>query len=132
AFAKEGMQVAKPTKLALVALAALLLTSVATVVMLVLPGSASAPRQDFAAPAAASKSPGARVVPEASAAHVVAAVTDAAGPIADAIVRCAPTHGEVIVAHTARDGTASVDLAAGEWSIAASADGREPSAMSFL
>jgi RNA polymerase sigma-70 factor (ECF subfamily) len=71
----------------------------------------------------------AHIVPgDAAAAHVVVAVTDAAGPVADAMVRCAPKDGDVVVVKTARDGNASVDLAAGEWSIAASGDGHEPSA----
>ncbi len=132
AFAKGGMQVAKPTKLVLVALAALLLISAATLVMFVLPHSPSSPRSGTGAPAAASKSARSGVVPgDAMAAHVVVAVTDAAGPVAGAVVRCAPAHGEVVVAQTARDGAASVDLTTGEWSIAASADGREPSAITL-
>jgi RNA polymerase sigma-70 factor (ECF subfamily) len=68
---------------------------------------------------------------EAPAARVVVAVTDAAGPIAGATVRCAPADGEVIVVPTARDGTASIELAAGAWSIAASAEGHEPAAVRF-
>jgi RNA polymerase sigma-70 factor (ECF subfamily) len=68
---------------------------------------------------------------DAPAARVVVAVTDAAGPVADVAVRCAPADGEVVVARTARDGTTSVDLAAGAWSIAASADGHEPSAIAL-
>lgn len=88
-----------------------------------------------AEPVAASERPQAsaaarpRALPrDAPATRVVVAVTDAAGPVADATVRCAPAAGEVVVAQTARDGTASIDLAAGEWSIAASAGGHEPSA----
>ena len=61
-------------------------------------------------------------------AHIVVAVTDAVGPVANAIVRCAPVDGEVVVTKTATDGNASIDLASGQWSIAASADGHEPSA----
>jgi RNA polymerase sigma-70 factor (ECF subfamily) len=60
-------------------------------------------------------------------AHIIVAVTDERGPVTDAIVRCAPVEGGVVVVKTASDGNASVDLAAGEWSIAASADGHEPS-----
>ncbi|HEX7836700.1 MAG TPA: sigma-70 family RNA polymerase sigma factor, partial [Kofleriaceae bacterium] len=132
AFAKGGMQVAKPTKPILVVLAALSLTSAATLVMFALPRSPSSTRSGTGVPAATSKSARSRVVPDATpAAHVVVAVTDTAGPIGDAVVRCAPAHGGVVVARTARDGTASVDLAAGEWSIAASADDREPSAVTL-
>ena len=61
-------------------------------------------------------------------AHVVVAVTDGAGPVADAWVRCASTEGDVAVVKTASDGNASIDLAAGQWSIAASATGHEPAA----
>lgn len=68
---------------------------------------------------------------DAPAARVVVAVTDAAGPVADATVRCARPDSEVVVARTARDGTTSVDLAAGAWSIAASAEGHEPSAIAL-
>ena len=132
AFTKGGVLVAKPTKLVLVLLAALLLIGVAMLVMFVLPGSPSSTGLGAGAPAATSKSTRSRVVPdETPAARVVVAVTDAAGPVSDAVVRCAPTEGEVVVAQTGRDGTASVDLAAGEWSIAASADGREPSAITL-
>ncbi len=63
-----------------------------------------------------------------SPAHVIVSVTDSAGPVANAFVRCAPTDGEVVVVKTAADGTASIDLAAGQWSIAASAEGHEPAA----
>ncbi|MBX3162172.1 MAG: sigma-70 family RNA polymerase sigma factor [Deltaproteobacteria bacterium] len=66
--------------------------------------------------------------PRDSPAHIVVAVTDGDGPVADALVRCAPTDGDVVVVKTASDGTASVDLAAGPWSIAASAEGHEPAA----
>ncbi|NVB80315.1 MAG: sigma-70 family RNA polymerase sigma factor, partial [Kofleriaceae bacterium] len=65
---------------------------------------------------------------DSRAAHVVVAVTDGAGPVANASVRCAPTVGDVMVVKTASDGTASIDLAAGQWSIAASAEGHEPAA----
>ncbi|HTL36709.1 MAG TPA: RNA polymerase sigma factor, partial [Kofleriaceae bacterium] len=75
---------------------------------------------------------GSRVLPSDAAAHVVVAVTDDAGPVGDAIVRCAPIDGEVVVVKSARDGSASIDLAAGQWSIAASADGHEPSATSLV
>jgi RNA polymerase sigma-70 factor (ECF subfamily) len=61
-------------------------------------------------------------------AHIVVAVIDEVGPVANAIVRCAPVDGEVVVIKTASDGNASIDLASGRWSIAASADGHEPSA----
>ncbi|HET9625070.1 MAG TPA: hypothetical protein VFP84_27065 [Kofleriaceae bacterium] len=36
---------------------------------------------------------------------------DDAGPVADAAVRCAPDDGEVVVAQTARDGAAALELA---------------------
>lgn len=65
---------------------------------------------------------------DSPAARIVFAVTDSAGPVAGALVRCAPTDGEVVVVTTASDGTASIDLAAGQWSIAASAEGHEPAA----
>jgi RNA polymerase sigma factor (sigma-70 family) len=65
---------------------------------------------------------------DSPAAHIVVAVTDSAGPVANALVRCAPTDGEVVVVKTASDGNASIDLAAGQWSIAASAEGHEPAA----
>ena len=60
--------------------------------------------------------------------HIVITVTDRAGPVADALVRCAPTDGDVVVVKTASDGNAAIDLAAGSWSIAASAEGHEPAA----
>jgi RNA polymerase sigma factor (sigma-70 family) len=63
---------------------------------------------------------------DSAAAHIVVAVTDDSGPIANAVVRCAPVDGEVVVVETASDGDVSIDLAAGPWSIAASADGHEP------
>jgi hypothetical protein len=85
--------VAKPTELLLVLLAPLLL-SVATVIMFVLPGSSSSAQLGTGVPAATSKSMTSRVVPdETAAARVVVAITDAAGPVADAVVRCAPTGG---------------------------------------
>jgi RNA polymerase sigma-70 factor (ECF subfamily) len=65
---------------------------------------------------------------DSPAAYIVVAVTDDVGPVANAIVRCAPVDGEVVVAKTAGDGNVSIDLASGQWSIAASADGHEPSA----
>jgi protocatechuate 3,4-dioxygenase beta subunit len=68
------------------------------------------------------------IASDSPAAHVVVAVTDRAGPVANASVRCAPVDGEVVVVKTASDGSASIDLAAGQWSIAASADGHEPAA----
>jgi len=56
-------------------------------------------------------------------------VTSDKGPIADASVRLAPEDGEVIVLRTAADGSARTDqLAAGRWTISASATGFEPSA----
>ncbi len=67
-------------------------------------------------------------LPSDSPAHIVVAVTDSAGPVADALVRCAPTDGDVVVVKTASDGNASIDLAAGQWSIAASKEGHEPAA----
>ncbi len=131
AFTKGGALVAKPTKLVLVLLA-LLLTSVATLVMFVLPRAPGPTAVGTPVPAATSKSAKSHAVPDQMpAARVVVAVTDAAGPVADAVVRCAPSGGEVVVAQTRGDGTASVDLPAGEWSIAASADGREPSAITL-
>ncbi len=123
---------AKPTKLVLGLLAALLLIGVATLLMFALPGSSSSTGLGTGVPATTSKSTRSRVVAdETPAARVVVAVTDAAGPVADAVVRCAATGGEVVIAQTGGDGTASVDLAAGDWSIAASADGREPSAVTL-
>lgn len=59
-------------------------------------------------------------------AHIIVSVADDSGPIADAIVRCAPSDGDVVVVKTAADGNAVVDLAAGQWSFAASAVGHEP------
>lgn len=59
-------------------------------------------------------------------AHVIVSVADDAGPIADAIVRCAPADGDVVVFKTGTDGNAVIDIAAGEWSFAASAIGHEP------
>ncbi len=67
-------------------------------------------------------------MPSDSPAHIIVAVTDNSGPVANAFVRCAPTDGDVVVAKTASDGSASIDLAAGQWSIAASAQGHEPAA----
>ncbi|MFT3692683.1 MAG: sigma-70 family RNA polymerase sigma factor [Kofleriaceae bacterium] len=64
--------------------------------------------------------------------HVVVAVSDRAGPIANASVRCAPANGEIVVVTTGGDGTASVDLAAGSWSIAASAEGHLPNAQPLV
>jgi len=61
-------------------------------------------------------------------AHVTVAVTDEAGPVANAVVRCALVDGGVVIGKTATDGNASVELAAGEWSLAASAEGHEPAA----
>ena len=67
-------------------------------------------------------------MPSDSPAHIVVAVTDSAGPVANALVRCAPTDGDVVVVNTASDGNAAIDLAAGQWSIAASAEGHQPEA----
>lgn len=72
------------------------------------------------------------VIRDMALAHIVVSVADDAGPIENAIVRCAPTDGDVVVVKTATDGNATIDLGAGEWSIAASADGHEPSATSLL
>ncbi|MBX3159459.1 MAG: sigma-70 family RNA polymerase sigma factor [Deltaproteobacteria bacterium] len=67
--------------------------------------------------------------PSASrAARIVVAVTDGAGPVAHARVRCAPAEGDVVVVETGGDGTAAIELAPGPWAIAASADGHEPAA----
>lgn len=70
----------------------------------------------------------ARSVAKASTApaHITVQVADSAGPIASALVRCAPADGEIVVVKTAGDGTVAIDLAAGAWSIAASAEGHEP------
>lgn len=82
--------------------------------------------------AAAKAGSGARslAVPNASPAHLVVRVTDGAGPVANAMVRCAPAEGEVVIARTASDGNVSIELGAGPWSIAASAEGHEPAATS--
>jgi RNA polymerase sigma factor (sigma-70 family) len=64
----------------------------------------------------------------ASTAHVTVAVADEAGPVANAVVRCALVDGGIVIGKTATDGNASVELAAGEWSIAASAERHEPAA----
>ncbi|MEP6861581.1 MAG: sigma-70 family RNA polymerase sigma factor [Deltaproteobacteria bacterium] len=61
-------------------------------------------------------------------AHIAVTVLDEIGPVANAVVRCAPVDGGVVVGKTAGDGTVSIELAAGEWSIAASAEGHEPAA----
>ncbi len=54
-------------------------------------------------------------------------VTSDKGPIVDASVRFAPEDGEVIVLRTAADGSARAEqLAAGRWTISASATGFEP------
>ena len=133
AFAKGGIQVAKPAKLVLVVLAALLAMSVATVVGFVVRRSPGSTGAGSGTPAAASNTLGSRSAPDrAAAVHVAVAVTDAAGPVANAIVRCAPPDGDVVTAQTAGDGTATVVLAPGEWSIAASADGHEPSAVTLV
>jgi protocatechuate 3,4-dioxygenase beta subunit len=74
---------------------------------------------------------GARRTPAAassSLAHIIVTVTDSGGSVANAWVRCAPADGDVVVVKTASDGSASIDLAAGQWSIAASADEHEPGA----
>lgn len=65
---------------------------------------------------------------DSTTAHIVISVTDEGGPVANAIVRCAPVDGDVVVLTTASDGGTSIDLAPGQWSIAASADGHEPAA----
>jgi RNA polymerase sigma-70 factor (ECF subfamily) len=75
-----------------------------------------------------SSAPRARAVASSSLGQVIVTVTDSAGPVADAWVRCAPECCDVVVVKTASDGNASIDLAAGQWSIAASADGHEPCA----
>jgi RNA polymerase sigma-70 factor (ECF subfamily) len=55
-----------------------------------------------------------RAVPgDSPAAHIVVVVTDSAGPVANAWVRCAPADGDVVVVKTASDGNASIDLAVG-------------------
>src|SRR6185437_15696448 len=41
--------------------------------------------------------------PNDSPAHIVVAVTDGAGPVANAVVRCAPADGDVVIARTAGD-----------------------------
>ena len=87
-------------------------------------------RERAAATAASPGSSAPRAPAEASSslAHVIVTVTDGAGAVADAWVRCAPADGQVVVVKTASDGNASIDLAAGQWSLAASADGHEPAA----
>lgn len=65
---------------------------------------------------------------DSPAAHIVVAVTDSAGPVANAWVRCAPMDGDVVIVKTASDGNTSIDLPAGQWAIAASAEGHEPGA----
>jgi RNA polymerase sigma-70 factor (ECF subfamily) len=126
-FAKGGIQVAKPTKLVVV-LAALFLMSVATLLVVRYRRATGSAHVD-STPAAvnAQKRPHA-LRAEPAATHVAVTVTDVAGPIADAMIRCAPADGELVIARTGRDGTASIDLAAGKWTIAASADRHEPSA----
>ncbi|MEO6777643.1 MAG: sigma-70 family RNA polymerase sigma factor, partial [Kofleriaceae bacterium] len=84
------------------------------------------PASPTAIGAGASRSLAATV--DARTAHITVAVTDEAGPVANAIVRCARVDDGVEVGKTASDGSASLELVAGEWSIAASADGHEPSA----
>jgi RNA polymerase sigma-70 factor (ECF subfamily) len=66
----------------------------------------------------------------APAPQVVVSVTDGAGPVVNAYVRFEPVSGDVVVVKTAADGTAALSLAAGHWSIAASAEGHEPAATS--
>ncbi|HEY4242579.1 MAG TPA: sigma-70 family RNA polymerase sigma factor [Kofleriaceae bacterium] len=87
-------------------------------------------------PVAAAPGSNAAVAPAkpavARAAHVVVTVTDVAGPVANAFVRCAPSDGDVVVAKTAGDGSVSIELAAGPWSIAASADKHEPAAVALV
>lgn len=70
----------------------------------------------------------ARAVPIASTVRIVVVVTDAAGPVGAARVRCAGADGEVLVIETATDGTAVAEVVAGPWSISASADGHVPAA----
>lgn len=127
AFAKGGVQVAKPTKVSLVVIAALLLTgATAAIIFALRPSPSLSPRRPRV-PTLSSEVARWRVASEAPASRVSVAVTDTAGPIADAVVRCSSTDGEVVIAPTARDGSVTVDLAAGEWSVAASAEGHEPS-----
>jgi len=61
-------------------------------------------------------------------AQITIAVADETGPLANAIVRCALVDGGLVTGNTRTDGNASVELAAGEWSVAASAEGHEPAA----
>ena len=88
--------------------------------------------QQTAAPATAAKlgsaAPRSLAAPGAAPAHIVVTVSDSAGPVADAWVRCAPPDGEVVVGKTAKDGSTTLELVAGAWSIAASAEGHEPAA----
>lgn len=71
-------------------------------------------------------------VPASTTAHLSITVSDKTGPIANAFVRCAPTDGEVVVVKTGGDGTATLELARGQWSVAASADGHEPAAATVV
>lgn len=133
AFAKGGIHVAKPAKLVLVVLAALLVVGVATVVGFLVRRSPDPTGAGSGTPAATSNIAPSRVVAaRAATASVVVAVTDTAGAVANAIVRCAPPDGDVVTGQTARDGATTVELGPGEWSIAASADGHEPSAVTLV
>ena len=83
------------------------------------PATGSSAPHDLAAPAAAAED-----------ARVTITVRDDHGPIADAVVRLAPDDGEVLVLRTGGDGLARADhLAAGTWTISASAAGHAPAAL---
>lgn len=73
---------------------------------------------------------------DTASAQITVSVADHSGPVADAIVRCAPSDGDgdgdVIAVKTRADGNAVIDLAAGDWSFAASAVGHEPSASDLV
>jgi protocatechuate 3,4-dioxygenase beta subunit len=71
--------------------------------------------------------PATRNAPQATT-QLVVTVSDTGGPIAGAAIRLEPETGEVVVARTRPDGSVGVEIAPGEWSISASADGHEPAA----
>jgi protocatechuate 3,4-dioxygenase beta subunit len=62
--------------------------------------------------------------------QIAVTVTNAKGPIAGAMVRFAPEHGEVIAIETGADGVArATELTPGTWEISASAKGHDPAAL---
>lgn len=65
-----------------------------------------------------------------AAAHLKVSVRDAKGPVANAVIRLAPTNGDVVVLRAGGDGVAmSGALEPGSWRIAASAPDHEPAAV---